>query len=52
MFLQGCIKLSISPPRGGGNKIKWFGEENQNLEKRKKKIFEDLTLFAVTKGKM
>ena len=46
--------LSIPPPRWGGNKIKWFGdgEENQKLEKKKKKFFEDLTLLAVPKGKM
>ena len=45
--MQACIKLSR-------NKIKGFGvgEENQKLEKRKKKIFADLTLFAVPKGKM
>ena len=34
---QGCIKLSIPPPGGGGNKIKGFGdgEENQRVEKKK-----------------
>ena len=39
---QACIKLS-------GNKIKGFGEggKNKKLEKRKKKIFEDYTLFCV-----
>ena len=38
---QGCIKLSIPPPGGGGNKIKGFGdgEENQKLEKKKKEKF-------------
>ena len=38
---QGCIKLSIPPPGGGGNKIKGFGdgEENQKLEKKKKENF-------------
>ena len=38
---QACIMLSIPPPGGGGNKIKWFGdgEENQKLEKKKKENF-------------
>ena len=38
---QACIMLSIPPPGGGGNKIKWFGdgEENQKLEKKKKGKF-------------
>ena len=37
-FHQGSIKLSIPPPRGGGNKIKGFGdgEENQRVEKKEK----------------
>ena len=41
MESQACIKLSIPPPGGGGNKIKGFGdgEENQKLEKKKKEIF-------------
>ena len=35
------IKLSIAQPVGGGNKIKGFGdgEENQKFEKKKKEIF-------------
>ena len=39
--VQACIMLSIPPPGGGGNKIKWFGdgEENQKLEKKKKENF-------------
>ena len=39
-FLQGCIKLSIPPAVGGWNKIKRFGdgEENQKFEKKKKKL--------------
>ena len=52
--MQGCIKLSIPPPGGGGNKIKGFGdgEENQKFEKKKKIFFEDLTLLVVPKGKI
>ena len=51
---QACIMLSIPPPRGGWNKIKWFGdgEENLKLEKKIKENFEDLTLLAVPKGKV
>ena len=41
MSIQACIKLSIPPPGGGGNKIKRFGdgEKNQKLEKKKKENF-------------
>ena len=37
----GVYNVEYSPPRGGGNKIKWFGdgEENQKLEKEKKENF-------------
>ena len=41
LLRQGCIKLSIPPLVGGGNKIKGFGdgEENQKFEKKKKENF-------------
>ena len=47
---QGCIKSSIPPPTGGGNKIKGFGdgEENQRVVKRKNKVSEDFTLLTVS----
>ena len=38
----GVYNVEYSPPPvGGGNKIKWFGdgEENQKLEKKKKENF-------------
>jgi len=40
-IIQGCIKLSIPPRWEGGNKIKGFGdgEENQKFEKKKKENF-------------
>ena len=33
--------VEYAPVRGGGNKIKWFGdgEENQKLEKKEKRKF-------------
>ena len=42
--------LSIPPPGGGGNKIKWFGdgEENQKLEKKKKEKFWSFNTFGST----
>merc|ERR1712105_435445 len=43
MKMQGCIKLSKSKGLEMGKKIK-------SLKKRKKKIFEDLTLLIVPKG--
>ena len=53
-FDQGCIKLSIPPPVGGGIKSKGLvmGKEIKSLKKRKKKIFEDLTLLVIPKGKI
>jgi len=43
--------LHIPPPGRGGNKIKGFGngEENQRVEKPKTKNIEDITLLAVLK---
>ena len=41
-WLAGVYNVEYSPPPvGGGNKIKWFGdgEENQKLEKKKKENF-------------
>ena len=37
----GVYKVEYSPPRGGWNKIKGFGdgEENQKLEKKEKRKF-------------
>ena len=52
---QACIMLSIPPPPvGGGIKSNGLemGKKIKSLKKRKKKIFEDLTLLAVPKGKM
>merc|ERR550534_2460736 len=54
IMFQGCIKLSIPPPRWGGIKSKGLemGKKIKSLKKRKKKFFEDLTLFVVLKGKI
>ena len=52
---QGCIKLSIPPPRGGGgikSKGLKMGKKIKSLKRRKKKNFEDLTLLVVPKGKI
>ena len=46
--------MSIPPPGGGGIKSKGLemGKKIKSLKKRKKKIFEDLTLLVVPKGKI
>ena len=46
--------MSILPPIGGGIKSKGLemGKKIKSLKKRKKKIFEDLTLLVVPKGKI
>ena len=51
---SGEYKVEYSPPGGGGNKIKGFGdgEENQKLEKKKKIFFEDLILLVEPKGEI
>ena len=51
----GVYKVEHSPPRWwGGIKSKGLemGKKIKSLKKRKKKIFEDLTLLVVLKGKM
>ena len=51
----GVYKVEYSPPPvGGGIKSKGLemGKKIKSLKKRKKKIFEDLTLLVVPKGKI
>ena len=48
-------KVEYSPPPGGGgikSKGLEMGKKIKSLKKRKKKIFEDLTLLVVPKGKI
>ena len=55
MFCAGVYNVEYSPPPvGGGIKSNGLemGKKIKSLKKRKKKIFEDLTLLAVPKGKM
>ena len=55
VIFSGVYKVEYSPPRwGGGIKSKGLemGKKIKSLKKRKKKIFEDLTLLVVLKGKM
>ena len=55
MSTPGVYKVEHSPPlMGGGIKSKGLemGKKIKILKKRKKKVFEDLTLFAVPKSKM
>ena len=50
---SGVYKVECSPPWGGGIKSKGLemGKKIKSLKKRKMKIFEDLTLLVVPKGK-
>ena len=45
--MQACIKLSIPPPPvGGGNKIKGFGDGEENQKMEKEEIRGPSTLFT------
>ena len=48
------VEYSLPPPRRGRIKSKGLemGKKIKNLKKRKKKVFEDLTLLVLPKGKI
>ena len=52
MNYAGLYKVEYSPTGGIKSKGLEMGKKIKSLKKRKKKIFEDLTLLAVPKGKM
>ena len=51
-IMTGLYKVEYSPPWGGGIKSKGLemGKKIKSLKRRKKKIFEDLTLLVVPNG--